>query len=186
VPDVINLWTRVRCHQCLGRFWRAPFSGRQSRVRGDPPSGAKASVNPRLRQSDRLCVLDGKPSEVRFGSFATVSAGIVGWLMSASARKRRTKTGLGALRSASHEEGRVGQHLAEKQSKRSDLLQPASLARSQLGRAVLQQDQTMSSGGDPLRQARRQLPCLPSTRVNQALAVMSPRPIRETATAGGQ
>jgi transposase len=34
------------------------------------------------------------------------------------------------------------------------------------GRAVLRQDQTMSSGGDALRQACRQLPCLRSTRVN--------------------
>jgi transposase len=29
---------------------------------------------------------------------------------------------------------------------------------------------TMSSGGNALRQARRQLPCLRSTRVNQAMA----------------
>jgi transposase len=53
---------------------------------------------------------------------------------------------------------------------RSDLLQPVSLPRSQPGRAVLQQDQTMSSGGDALRQACRQLPCLHSTRINQAMA----------------
>ena len=52
---------------------------------------------------------------------------------------------------ACHEEGRVGQHPAEKQSQRSDLLQPLSLSCSQPGRAVLQQDQTMSSGGDALR-----------------------------------
>src|SRR5690349_21918558 len=39
---------------------------------------------------------------------------------------------------------------AEKQSQRSDLLQPLSLPCSQPGRAVLQQDQTMSSGGDAL------------------------------------
>ncbi len=42
-------------------------------------------------------------------------------------------------------------------------------ARNQ-GRAVLQQDQTMSSGGDALRQAGRQLPCLRPARVNQAVA----------------
>jgi transposase len=71
---------------------------------------------------------------------------------------------------ACHEEGRVGQHPAEKQSQRSDLLQPVSLPRSQPGRAVLQQDQTISSGGDALRQACRQLPCLHSTRINQAMA----------------
>jgi len=62
------------------------------------------------------------------------------------------------------------QHPAEKQPQRSDLLQPLSLPCSQPGRAVLQQDQTMSSGGDALRQAGRQLPCLRSTRVNQAMA----------------
>src|SRR5437016_10353149 len=46
----------------------------------------------------------------------------------------------------------------------ADLLQPVSLPRSQPGGAVLQQDQTMSSGGDALRQACRQLPCIRSTR----------------------
>jgi transposase len=42
----------------------------------------------------------------------------------------------------------------------------------QPGRAVLQQDQTMSSGGDALRQACRQPPCLRSTSVNQAMAAL--------------
>jgi hypothetical protein len=57
-------------------------------------------------------------------------------------------------------------------SNRSDphQLQPLSLPRSQPGRAVLQQDQTMSSGGDALRQARRELSCLRSTCVDQAVA----------------
>lgn len=36
-------------------------------------------------------------------------------------------------------------------AQRSDLLQPLSLSCSQPGRAVLQQDQTVSSGGDALR-----------------------------------
>ena len=49
-----------------------------------------------------------------------------------------------------HEERRVGQYPAEKQSQRSDLLQPVSLSRPQPGRTVLQQDQTMSSCGDAL------------------------------------
>jgi transposase len=56
---------------------------------------------------------------------------------------------------ACHEEGRVGQHSTEKQSQRSDLLQSLSLPRSQPGRPVLQQNQTTSSGGNALRQARR-------------------------------
>ena len=47
-------------------------------------------------------------------------------------------------------ERRMGQHPAKQQSQRSDLLQPLSLPRPQPGRAVLQQDQTMSSGGDAL------------------------------------
>jgi transposase len=63
-----------------------------------------------------------------------------------------------------------GQHPAENQPQRSDLLQPLSLSCSQPGRAVLQQDQTVSSRGDALRQAGRQLPCLCSARVNQAMA----------------
>jgi hypothetical protein len=64
------------------------------------------------------------------------------------------------------EEGRISEHPAEKKSQRSDPLQPLSVLRPQPGREVLQQDQTMSSGGDALRQACRQLPCLRSTRVN--------------------
>src|ERR1051325_9378635 len=40
---------------------------------------------------------------------------------------------------------------------------------SQPGPAVLQQDKTMSWGGAALRQARRQLSCLRSTRVDQAM-----------------
>lgn len=71
---------------------------------------------------------------------------------------------------ACHEERCVGQHPAKKQSQRSDLLQPVSLPRPQPGRALLQQDQTMSSRRNALRQASRQLPRLRSTRVNQAVA----------------
>ena len=66
--------------------------------------------------------------------------------------------------------GGVGQHPPEKQSRRSDLLQPVPLSRSQPGRAVLQQDQTMSSCGDALRQACGKLPCLRPTRIYPAMA----------------
>jgi hypothetical protein len=59
---------------------------------------------------------------------------------------------------------------AEEQSQRSDLLQPASLPRSQPGRAVLQPDQTMPSGGDALRQAGCELPCFRSARFHQVMA----------------
>lgn len=45
---------------------------------------------------------------------------------------------------AGREKGRGGQHPPEKQSQRSDLLQPVPLSRSQPGRAVLQQDKTLS------------------------------------------
>lgn len=44
------------------------------------------------------------------------------------------------------------------------------LPRSQPGRTVLQQDQTVPSGCNPLRQASRQLPCFCPTRVYSALA----------------
>jgi len=59
------------------------------------------------------------------------------------------------IRELATKKGRVGQHPAEKQSQRSDLLQPLSLPRSQPGRAILQQDQTMPPSRDALRQARR-------------------------------
>jgi transposase len=45
---------------------------------------------------------------------------------------------------------RVGQHSAETQSQRPDLLQPVSLSRAQLDRTVLQQDQAMSACRDPI------------------------------------
>jgi len=70
---------------------------------------------------------------------------------------------------ACHEERRVGQHPSEKESQRSDLLQPVPLSRSQPARTVLQQDQTMPSGGDALRQACGKLPCLHPTRVYPAM-----------------
>ena len=50
------------------------------------------------------------------------------------------------------------------------MLQSISLPCSQFGRAVLQQDQALSARGDPLRQARGQLPRLHSTCVNPAMA----------------
>jgi hypothetical protein len=53
----------------------------------------------------------------------------------------------------------VGQHPPERQSQRSDLLQPVPLSRSQPSRTVLQQDQTMPSCGGALRQACGKLPC---------------------------
>jgi transposase len=62
------------------------------------------------------------------------------------------------------------QHSAEMQSKRTDLLQSLSLPRPQLGRAVLQQDQAVSSDRDALRQTGRQLPCLRPACVDQAMA----------------
>jgi transposase len=54
------------------------------------------------------------------------------------------------IRKLAMKKGASAQYPAEKQSQRSDLLQPVSLPRSQPGRAVLQQDQTMPSGGDAL------------------------------------
>src|SRR5262249_21338699 len=56
---------------------------------------------------------------------------------------------------ACHEERRMGQHPAKKQSQRSDLLQPLSLPCPQQGRTVLQPDQAMPPGRDTLRQTRR-------------------------------
>jgi transposase len=58
---------------------------------------------------------------------------------------------------------------AKKQSQQSDLLQPLSLPRPQPGRAVLQSDQTVSSGRDAIRQACRKLPRLRPACVNQAM-----------------
>jgi hypothetical protein len=47
------------------------------------------------------------------------------------------------------------QHPTEKQSQRSDLLQPLSLSSPESGRAVLQQDQVLPPDCDALRQVRR-------------------------------
>lgn len=57
-------------------------------------------------------------------------------------------------------------------SNRSDPIcfQPVPLSRSQPGRTVLQQDQTMSLCGEALRQACGQLPCLRPTRIYPATA----------------
>ena len=44
----------------------------------------------------------------------------------------------------------VGEHSAETKSQRPDLLQPVSVSRAELGRAVLQQDQAMSARRDPI------------------------------------
>jgi hypothetical protein len=73
----------------------------------------------------------------------------------------------------------MGQHSAEEQPQRSDLLQPVALPRSQPGRAVLQPDQAMSSGGNTRydKLAANYLAC--SARVHQAMAgsaLMSPCP----------
>ena len=65
-----------------------------------------------------------------------------------------------------HRERRLGQHPAEKQSKRSDLLQPVSLPRPQPRRTLFQQDQTVSARCNALRQACRQLPRLHAAGVN--------------------
>jgi hypothetical protein len=64
----------------------------------------------------------------------------------------------------------LGQHSTALQSQRSDLLQPVSLSSPESGRAVLQQDQALSSRSDAIRQTRCQLPSVRPTRVNQAVA----------------
>ena len=69
-----------------------------------------------------------------------------------------------------HRTGRLGEHPAEAQSQRPDLLQPLSLPRPQSGRAVLQQDQAMPACRDPIRQARRQLSRLHQARLHPPMA----------------
>jgi len=68
------------------------------------------------------------------------------------------------------EEGCTGQYSAEMQSQRANLLQPISVSSPQFGRAVLQQDQTVPAHRHPLRQARRQLPCIRQAGVNPTVA----------------
>jgi transposase len=50
------------------------------------------------------------------------------------------------------------------------MLQPVSLPSSQLGRALLQQDQALSACGNPIRQARGQLPRIRPACVNTSMA----------------
>jgi hypothetical protein len=57
------------------------------------------------------------------------------------------------IRALAAERGRLGQHSTEMQSHRADLLQPVPLSCPQLGRAVLQQDQTTLVRSNTLRQA---------------------------------
>ena len=52
---------------------------------------------------------------------------------------------------------------------RDAMLQSVSLPGSQLGRAVLQQDQTLSACGNALRQARGQLPRIPPACIHSAM-----------------
>jgi hypothetical protein len=75
----------------------------------------------------------------------------------------------------------VGEHPTQAQSQGPDLLQPLSLPRPQPGGAVLQQDQAVSAGRDPIRQARRQLPRLRQARLHPPMAArfMSARPNRQ-------
>ena len=74
------------------------------------------------------------------------------------------------IRALAARKGALGQHPAEMQSQRADLLQPVSLSRSQLGRTVLQQDQALSSGRNALRQARGELPGVRPACVDPAMA----------------
>ncbi|MCS3758582.1 transposase [Bradyrhizobium centrosematis] len=69
------------------------------------------------------------------------------------------------IRELAMEKRRMGEHPAEEQSQRSNLLEPLSLPRPQQGGTVPQQDQTMSSRRDTLRQACSQLPQLASIRL---------------------
>ena len=74
------------------------------------------------------------------------------------------------IRALAASERRLGQYPAKEQSHRADLLQPVSLPRPQLGRAVLQQDQALSPCRNALRQARGQLPCIRPACVHPAMA----------------
>jgi len=64
----------------------------------------------------------------------------------------------------------AGQHSAPMQPRRTDLLQPVSLSRSQPGRTGLQQDQALSSDCNAPRQAGSELPRFRSIRVDRAMA----------------
>ena len=74
------------------------------------------------------------------------------------------------IRALATEKGAWANIPPRSQSQRSDLLQSVSLSRPQSGRAVLQQDQALPPGCNALRQARRQLPSVRPTRVDQAMA----------------
>ncbi|MEA2891790.1 MAG: hypothetical protein QOI05_2583 [Bradyrhizobium sp.] len=152
----------VRVHQhgaCITRNQRQSMG----RSRGGLTSKIHAVVDSNGLPV-RLALSPGEAHDVRLAGKTVLSSEI---RVNAACRPWLRR---GLDQEACHEEGRVGQHPAEKQSQRSDLLQPLSLPRSQPGRAVLQQDQTLSSGGDALRQARRQLPCLCPTRIYPAMA----------------
>jgi len=72
----------------------------------------------------------------------------------------------------------VGQHSTEAESSAVHLLQSLPLPRAKSDRAVLQQDQTLSTHRNSLRQARSELPRVRSAGINPPLAprFMSARP----------
>src|ERR1700722_3168511 len=69
-----------------------------------------------------------------------------------------------ALRGAPRKSRRVGQHQANAKPGERPSLQRLPLSLPQLGRMLLQQDQTFPSRGDALRKARRKLPRPRQTR----------------------
>ena len=54
------------------------------------------------------------------------------------------------IRELARQQGRMGEHSAETQSQRPDLLRSVSVSRAQLDRTVLQQDQAMSARRNPI------------------------------------
>ena len=74
------------------------------------------------------------------------------------------------IRELIQEQGATPQHPPKEQPTLEALLQQASLPRAQSHRAFLLQAEALPSRCHSLRQARRQLPCHGSTRINAALA----------------
>src|SRR5882757_2830923 len=75
-------------HRLSGKFHLIPTS-RHLRLCEYVPETKRAAKRPSQGSGRPKCKREWV-AEDRFGSFSTDSSGIVGWLMSASARKRRT------------------------------------------------------------------------------------------------
>ena len=128
------------------------------RSRGGLPAGFTRSWIPTACQS----VLPSRPVRHTTIGCARLSSSRCCHRRCCSRIVDTTLTGSGSSPPA----GSMGKHSAKTKSQSPDLLQPVSMSRAQLDRAVLQQDQAISACRDPIRQTRGRLFGIHQDRIN--------------------